>query len=447
MKLFRSLSFRLAVIYGVLFTASVGVLAGVYYWSAIRGPLERVEAGLREEGDSLAALQARSGTEALAAALERRAAAPAPRLAYHALLAPGGQTVVANLPSWPSVRTGKWLRIEADVSREGNEDEYEAMVLDQVLPDGTRLLIGRDIEDLEELEEGIANTAAWLLPALVLLSIVGGMLMSRAIGKRIEAVSSAARQVIEGDLSQRVPVTGSNDDFDTLALTLNAMLDRLEASIEAIQRVSDSVAHELRTPLSRLRAELLDLEADRPEERLSRAIGETARLGAIFDSVLRISRIEARRHAEQAAPVDIGALLRDAVDLHEPATEGKALTVDTAIGSGLIVSGDRHLLFQAVSNLLDNAVKYVSAGRRISVSATTVGGDVLLTVADDGAGVPAGLRDKLAERFFRAPGGEGTPGFGLGLAFVAAVAGHHRSELRFLDNAPGLRVEWRLPRA
>jgi signal transduction histidine kinase len=443
--LLRSLSFRLAVIYGMLFTASVGVLAGVYYWAAIKGPLETAEAQLVDEAAGLRDIYRRGGPDALSAALERRAGAGAPRLAYHALIRPDGSAVTANLPSWPTARQSRWLRIEADVSREGSEDEYEALVLDEMLPGGGRLLIGRDIEDLEELEEGIANTAAWLLPALVLLSIAGGLLMSRAIGKRIEAVSSAARQVIEGDLSQRIPVGGSNDDFDHLARTLNAMLDRLEGSIEAIQRVSDSVAHELRTPLARLRAELIEMEADSPGERIARAVEETERLGAIFDAVLRISRIEARPPAERAAAVDLTTLIADAVELHEPAAEAKQVTLEADLAPGLAVPGDRDLLFQAISNLLDNAVKYVPARGRVRISARAGQDRVTLSVIDDGPGVPAEFRHKITERFFRAPGME-APGFGLGLALVAAVARHHRSELRFADAAPGLAVEWRLPR-
>lgn len=446
MTLFRSLSFRLAVIYGLLFTASVGVLAGLYYWAAIRGPLEAVEAELIEESAGLRGIHRHAGAEGLARALEMRAGAATPRLAYHALLRADGTVVAANLPSWPSSRQSRWLRIEADVSREGSEDEYEALVLDEMLPGGGRLLIGRDIEDLEELEEGISNTASWLLPALVLLSIVGGLLMSRAIGKRIEAVSSAAREVIDGDLSRRVPVRGSNDDFDHLARTLNAMLDRLESSIEAIQRVSDSVAHELRTPLARLRAELLDMEGTVPGERLAAAVAETERLGAIFDAVLRISRIEARPHAERNAPVDLSTLLADAIELHEPAAEARQVTLDADIAPALVIGGDRDLIFQAASNLIDNAVKYAPRGGTVQVTARSRPSGVLVSVRDNGPGVPGGIRHKITERFFRGPGTEAAPGFGLGLALVAAVARHHRSTLRFADADPGLVVDWHLPR-
>ena len=446
MTLLRSFSFRLAILYGLLFTASVGVLGGIYYWVAIRGPIEATENRLVAEARALRRAHARVGSEGLVAILERRAGAPSPRLAYHALLGRDGRALTSNLPSWPTRQSGRWLRIEADVSREGAEDEYEALVLDETLPDGTRLLLGRDIEDLEELEEGLANTAAWLLPALVLLSLFGGFVMSRAIGRRIERVSSAARQVIEGDLSRRIAISGAGDDFDHLSSTLNTMLDRLEASLHAVQRVSDTVAHELRTPVSRLRAELDELAATTDPDRLAGAIAETARLTTIFDAVLRISRIEARRHAGRRDAVDLGALLGEVAEYHEPAAADLGISLQTAIAPGLLVRGDPDLLFQAFSNLLDNALKYAPGGSLVRIEAAAeAGGFILVEVADNGPGVPADLRGKLTERFFRGDAGADAPGFGLGLAFVAAVAAHHRSRLDFADAAPGLRVVWRFP--
>lgn len=455
MRLLHSLSFRLTLIYASLFTVSVSLLLAFLYWSIIHRPMEAVRDGLRQESAHFAAAYQRQGAGALVRLLERRARTESGRPAYHALIAPGGRVLSTNLPSWPDGTNTprwsdnaeqRWLRIEADIYRDGDEDDHEALVLDQKLPDGARLMVGRDIDDLDDLEETILDTGIWLPPVILLLVITGGGLMSRAIGRRIEAVSAAARQVIDGDLSERIALRGTQDDFERLAETLNLMLTRLEASMEAVRRVSDGVAHELRTPLARLQATLHELEADpaRGEARLQEAVAEVDRLQAIFEAVLRISRIEAARYAGEAAPVDLSALLADAAEYYQPEAEARGQALTTAIAPGLWTRGDRDLLFQAVLNLIDNAVKYAPRGGRIEVAAAGEGEDVLITVADNGPGIPAELHDKVTERFFRAPEMAAEPGLGLGLALVSAVAAYHASRLDFADAGPGLRVEWRL---
>jgi signal transduction histidine kinase len=448
MRLLASLSFRLALVYAGLFTASVGLLGGLYYWLAIARPLGEVRERLAAEGEALAGLYRSGGAERLVPLLERRAGDPSPRLAYHALLRPDGSAVASNLPSWPHAFAGRWIRIEADIAREGDEEEYEAMALDLRLGDGSRLIIGRDIEDLDELEEGVRETLVWLLPALLLLTLAGGALMSRAIGRRIEAVTGTARRVIAGDLSERIPIGAARDDFALLAETLNLMLDRIESSLASVRRVSDGVAHELRTPLMRLKASLVDLEADPAagSDRLRQAIAEADRLQAVFDALLRISRIESARHAAETARVDLSELLADAVDYYQPAAEARRQTLAASIEPGLATRGDRDLLFQAVSNLLDNAVKFTPRDGEISLSAAAEGPAVRILVADSGPGIEDEHRSRLGERFFRAPGAERVPGLGLGLSVAQAIAAHHRSVMRFLPNDPGLRVEWRLAR-
>lgn len=448
MKLLASFSFRLALLYATLFTLSVSILLALFYWISIRGPIEQVEAGLVAEGARLEAIYREQGAAALAATLDRRAEMPAQRQAYHALIAPDGSVLAANLPSWPPQAGQRWLRIEADIYRDGDEFDHEALVLDRRLPDGGRLMIGRDVQDIDELDEGIRVGALWLMPVMALLVIAGGGLMSRAIGRRIDAVGATARRVMAGDLSERIPVRGSGDDIDRLGETLNAMLERIETSVESVRRVSDSVAHELRTPLTRLQAELNALQAAPPDRRaaLTEAAAEEAnRLGRMFDAVLRISRIEARRHQPEMRPVDLSALLEDAADYHAPQAEERGLAMAMRIDPALEIVGDRDLIFQAVSNLLDNAIKFTPPGGRVALSATRAGNEVRLRIADSGPGIPAAHREKVTERFFRAPETEAVPGFGLGLSLVAAVAKLHGAQLHLDDAGPGLAVNWALP--
>lgn len=445
MRLFGSLSFRLALIYAALFLVSVTALAGLYYWLGIHRPLDATRSQIRAESEYLAARYAIVGPLGLAPMLEERAGSASASQPYHALLRADGSAVVTNLPSWPRTRSDDWLRIDADVSREGEEDDYEALILDRELPDGGRLLLGRDIEDLERIEEAIAETGIWLMPALLFLVVAGGVMMSRAIGGRIEAVDAAARRVMEGDLSERVPVRGTGDDFDRLSTTLNLMLARIETSVDAVRRVSDSVAHELRTPLARLQAELGELETELPaasSQRLERAIHEAETLSRMFDAVLRISRIEAERHMAEMRALDLSSLLRDAAELYQPLAEERALAFFVQVAPDLWVVGDRDLLFQAFGNLLDNAIKFTPMKGRISLTAVKIGSNVGVAVTNSGPGIPDDLRDKLTERFFRAPSASNVPGFGLGLSLVAAIAARHRSELTFLPAETGLRVQW-----
>lgn len=454
MRLWRSFSFRLVLLYAGLFTLSVSLLMGLYYWSSIYQPMEEVRDGLRDDSARLIEIYEGGGAARLAPLLERRAATDAPRRAYHALIDARGNVVTTNLPSWPDgadtprspdSSSQRWLRIEADIYRDGDEDDHEALILDQRLRDGGRLMIGRDINDLDDLEEAILETGIWLPPVILLLALLGGALMSRAIGRRIEAMSATALRVMEGDLSGRVPVRGSADDFDRLGGTLNAMLDRIEVSLDSVRRVSDSVAHELRTPLSRFRADLAELKTAPPEraaELTERVSAEAERLSRIFDAVLRISRIEARRHDAKLGPTNLSAIVEDAVDYHAPQIEEHELRLETEIAPGLTIEGDRDLLFQAISNLIDNAVKFTPAKGRIAIKAAVANGSVELVVEDDGVGLAPELISRAGERFFRAPSASATPGFGLGLALAKAVAALHDSRLELSDAEPGLRAVW-----
>jgi signal transduction histidine kinase len=450
MRLLGSFSFRLALIQSAFFTLAVSLLLGAFYWVSLSRPTVEVEATITTEMHQLEALYRARGLPALARALDQRAAAKARRQAYHVLMDPGGHVITANLPTWPNARSDIWLRLDADVYRDGQEDDHEALSRDIALPGGARLIIGRDVQDLDRVERAIRRALTYVIPPLLLFVILAAAITSRAIAKRIESMSSTARRVMAGELSERVPLRGHNDDFDQLGVTLNAMLDRIEASLESVRRVSDSVAHELRTPLARLQAELAELKAAAPEripELAERALGEVERLGRMADAVLRISRIEAKRHRTEMRTIDLSALLEDAVDYYAPHAESHGQQIATDIAPDLAVHGDPDLVFQAISNLLDNATKFTPKGGRIALSAVADQGGVLVTIVDSGPGIAPELAEKVGERFFRAPSVALIPGFGLGLAFANAVATLHESALRLSDAAPGLKVEWRLASA
>jgi len=446
----QSLTVRLTLVYMALFCGSVGVMLAVSYVAGVWRPLQIVESEIRSQSDRLVQTYRTDGRDGLIRALARRAAAPKGRLPYHVLVAPGGAVVAANLTDWPVAKGPEWRRYEFGTYATGAEEEHEAVVRDLALPGGYRLIVGLDTEDLDEREDLIFEALSWGAGMSVLFGLLGGLVMTYAVSQRLEAINRAARAVIAGDLSGRVALRGSGDDFDQLAATLNEMLERIEGLVASISRVSDNIAHELRTPLSRLRAELEELaETDDPAEMAARglaALDEAGRLQSMFEALLRIARLQSGP-AGQAPPVDLSTLLEDAVELHRPAAEDRGQAMGADIADGLSVPGDRDLLFQMVSNLLDNAVKFAPAGGNVALTARTDAGAVEVTVSDDGPGVAAAERQRVFERFYRIGGAAQPEGFGLGLSLVAAAAERHSAQVSLEDVGPGLRVTIRFARS
>jgi signal transduction histidine kinase len=448
MRVLHSLLFRLALTYAVLFCLSVTVLGGLYFWVSVVRPTDAIKAQVDREARLVSQIYMLEGVQAARSALQALANRPEKRRSFHALILPNGAVASANLPSWPRHSTPGWKMLEADIYRDGDENDYAPLVRDLRFRDGARLIIGRDAEDVEELTEILSSAALWVLGGTLVLGLLGGITMSRAIGGRIDAVNRAARKVMEGDLSGRVPIRGSGDDFDQLGETLNRMLSRNEELFETVRRVSDNVAHELRTPLARLLAQLeqlqrIEVEEGSPKERsesLGQAVSEAQRLHRIFDALLRISRLESGRHVAGLRTVNLSDLLADAAEFHQPEASRKGITLSVEAPAELCATVDPDLVFQAISNLLDNAFKYGTAGGKVELSAVRGDDRIILSVRDDGPGLPADERQRITERFFRGSDAVGLPGEGLGLSVVAAIAKQHGAVLSIEDNRPGLAV-------
>jgi signal transduction histidine kinase len=447
-RLLRSLSFRFTLQYMALFLGSVLVLGGIHYMNTLHKPLRRVERQVQQEAQGLADTYRDGGQAALVSSLQYRQRSGGARLPFHTFLAPGGKRVSGNLPRWPAAHAGGWLRLDADTHADGEDQDHEALVRDVLFADGARLLVGRDIEDIDELEEKLLSVLIGVVGSAIALGLIGGLFMSHVIGRRIAHVTRTARSVMAGDLSGRIPTRGSDDDFDRLSATLNEMLARTEQLVEAVRRVSDSVAHELRTPLARLRADMEPMRFAKvppSPEQVELVFAELEKLEKTFDAVLRISRIESRRHDAVASQVDLPGLIADAADLYMPEAEHRRQTLQVNSSAGAVVWGDRDLLFQSVCNLLDNAIKYSPLGGVITVSARNIGAAVELRVVDSGPGISAEHLPHVAERFYRVPETAAAPGAGLGLSLVAAVAEKHDSTLCFERAEPGLSVRWVFP--
>ncbi len=448
-KLLRSYTFRLALLYTALSLGSVVVLLVFVYWATAgymdRQTDETIEAEIR----GLAEQYRRRGLAGLTAVIAERVARDPDGAAVYLLADDDYDPVVGNLNRWPDVKTTEdgWMRFGlVDWGRDKSE-QHEARARTFLLRGGLHLLVGRDVRELESIRRLILNALLSGLAITTALALGAGLLVSSRVARRVEAITQTGREIMEGDLSQRVPTNGSGDDFDQLAANLNRMLERIEGLMAAVRQVSDNIAHDLRTPLTRLRTRLELAQAADPRqarEEIDRAVEDAEELLATFNALLRIARIESGSRRSAFATFDLVGLVRDVGELYEPlaADKGQRLTVKAE--GEIPIRGDRDLLFQALTNLVDNAIKYTPEGGRVILAAITSGENPEVVVADTGPGIPPELREKVFQRFFRADDSRATPGNGLGLSLVRAVADLHGASVRLEGNDPGLRVVLRL---
>ncbi len=451
---FRTTTFRLAHAYLALIGGSVVLLFGFIYWTTAGYMARQMDETIGAEIVGLAEQYRQNGIQGLAGVLRDRIRRDPAGSEVYLLADPNFVPIVGNLDRWPDApQTPEgWVEFELhDRATQPAGKTYLAHARHFVLAGGFHLLVGRDARAFQQVQRIILRSLGWGLAITVGLGLAGGMLMGRGTLRRIEAINRTTSEIIAGDLARRVPTRGGDDDFDELAKNLNAMLDRIEALMEGIRHVSDGVAHDLRSPLTRLRnrLETARMGTGSPEEQrrlIEASIAEADSLLATFNALLRIAEAESGRARSGFAALDLAVLAQDVIELYEPVAQEKRQTLTTDIAPARIV-GDRHLLSQALANLLDNAVKYTPEGGAIRVAIGSGGGKATLCVADSGPGIPPELRGKVLERFFRLDESRTTPGSGLGLSLVAAVAGLHGASLALDDNQPGLRVTLSFPAA
>ena len=464
-RYFRSSTFRLAVVYLLLFEGSVCVVLGFVYWTTAMHLETEADAAIDRELRSLAARYRGRGLASFSRVLDDRVAR-SPRGPFIYLFATAGRRALAgNVSGWPDTAPAAdgWVEFPLRTALEPDDTPHLARARVAALPGGLLLLVGRDMHEIDRACRRIRLALAWSFGLTLLLAVAGAFAMGRGTMRRIDAINRASREIMGGDLARRIPTRGTRDDFDQLAEQLNAMLDRIQELMDGIRRVTDDIAHDLKTPLTRLRTRLESLRDEGGLGRASAAsveaaIGESDRLLTTFAALLRIARVEARPAGEGLASLDLGTLARDAAELYEPYAEEQGREVSFAGGAApLTVVGDRDLLFQAVSNLVDNALRH-GAGR-VVVEADAVPGpgpgpdggrQGRIVVRDEGPGVPEADRERVFRRFVRLEASRNTAGNGLGLALVEAVAALHGGTVELGENeasrrGPGLRATLCLP--
>ncbi len=452
-KLLRTTAFRLALAYLAVFAVLTTVVLAYVSWHANALIAGQLNATVNAEITGLAEQYRQGGIRKLVAVVDERSNRSAGGSLY-LLTTFTGDVLAGNVAGLPGSSLAEAGERELPYQRVGEDATapYPAVVRVFVLPGGYRLLVGRDTEERERLSAVIANAVQWSLALVVVLGLAGGVFVAKRVLKRLDAMTETSKAIMAGDLTGRLAVTGSGDEFDRLAQATNAMLDRINELMAGLKEVSDNIAHDLKTPLTRLRnraeAALRDARTDEDwQVGMERVIAEADGMIRIFDALLLIARAESGGARGQLADVDVADVARTVVELYEPLAEERGAALKVEAPAPVVVLGNRELIGQVVANLVENALNYgAGEGGEVTVSATTAGQDALIVVADRGPGIPAADRERAMERFVRLDTSRSRPGSGLGLALAAAVARLHGGALTLEDNAPGLRAVLTLTR-
>jgi len=460
-RLMRTNAFRLAFLYFTLFAASVASLLVFIYWSTAGFVERQTEATLEAEIAGLSEQYQQRGLSGLVQVISERSAGIRGNTMIYLITDQQRHPLAGNLSAWPQAQelAPGWIGFPVETGSGRLRETHTARARIFTVPGGFQLLVGRDLYDAALYRERVTETLAWAAVATLGLGLFGGVLMSRDMLSRVEMVSNTTARIIHGDLTQRIPLSGSGDEFDQLAANLNVMLDQIERLMAGMRQVTDNIAHDLRSPLSRLRSrlEITLLEPPDPEtyaDSIRATIAEADHLLGTFNALLSIAEAEAGSRRGSTEDFDLAAVMQSVFELYEPIADEKGLRLVLEAGTPVPVHGNRHLIAQAAANLVDNALKYTPEGEVRLIARTSPNG-ALIEVADTGPGIPEGQREAVFDRFVRLEGSRSTPGNGLGLSLVRAVAKLHGGKVRLAANdpipgtnlGPGLRVTLALPEA
>jgi len=470
-KLLRTTAFQLTLVYLLIFILFAASLLGYFALNTRRLITEQITTTVNTEITGLSEQYAQGGIRRLVIVVDLRSRRPGSSL--YLVTTPTGEGLAGNVGSLePGVLDHPgWLETSYRRLDAPEGSDHRALVQVVQLPGGFHLLVGRDLEERERLFGIIANAGQWSIALVIVLGLLGGFFVSRRVLKRIDAMTGTAQTIMRGDLTGRLPVAGTGDELDRLAENVNAMLERIEALMKGLKEVSDNIAHDLKTPLTRLRnrcEQALRHPSGESDYRaaLEATIAESDDLIRTFDALLMIARAESGQARDNMMEFDAAQIARDVGELYEPLAEEKGLDLKVEAPAEAPVRGNRELVSQALANLIDNAIKYAApAGKvletvngpmqgemngerpEIVVAAGHDGERIALSVADHGPGIPEADRGRVVERFVRLEQSRSAPGSGLGLSLASAVARLHGGELKLEDNHPGLRSIIALPRA
>ncbi|MEM7289146.1 MAG: HAMP domain-containing sensor histidine kinase [Pseudomonadota bacterium] len=457
-SLFRVTAVRLSIIYTLIFGIFAVGVVGYMTGATVNLLRDQIEESINQEVQGLARIYSQRGLRALIGTLERRARSPGANL--YAVTSPSGEILGGNVPQFERdvMRKIGWTKRPFGYERYGDDDDRKNRAIARIIevPNGLRILVGRDIGDTEGFRHVIRRGFVLALGTMLALGVLTWLFVGRRALKRIDEVSQSSVKIMGGDRSERLPVTGSGDEFDRLSGSLNQMLDRIHQLDDGLKQMSDNIAHDLKTPITRLRNkadEALSIKNNPTgrEAALEAIIADCDQIVRTFDALLMISRVESGSTVARMAEVDLASILEEVHELYEAIAEeeGITLAIDLAEAADSLINGNRELLAQALSNLIDNAMKYGQAedkDAQILLSLRKTDNQVILSVADNGPGVADEDLDRVKGRFVRLDKSRNKSGNGLGLSLVDAIAGLHGGTLTLENGNPGMKASIRLPR-
>jgi signal transduction histidine kinase len=458
-KLFHTTAFKLTLVYLTVFAVFAACLLGYFAWNTRRLITEQITRTVDAEITGLSEQYNQGGIQRLVFIIDARARRPGSSLYLVTTFSGDGLAGNVGVLGEGVLEHVGWTETVYRRLDDPEGTEHHALVRVFQLPSGFRLLVGRDLEERERLYDIILAAGQWSIAVVIVLGLAGGFLVARRVLRRVDAMTETARTIMAGDLSGRLPTAGSEDELDRLAVNLNMMLERIEALMRGFKEVSDNIAHDLKTPLTRLRNRAegaLRTGKNEGDYRaaLESTIEESDDLIRTFNALLMIARAESGQSSAPMTEFDAADIVRGVGELYDPLADQKGLTLRVDVDAAAPMRGNRELVTQALANLVDNAIKYGSRGEaaangtpaEIAVRAASEGDVIRLSVADRGPGIPEKDRGHAVERFVRLEQSRSEPGSGLGLSLASAVAHLHGGELKLEDNEPGLRASLVLPR-
>jgi signal transduction histidine kinase len=444
-RIFRTLAFRIVAVYLAVFALSAAAIVAFTYWSTARALNAQTDQIVGTDISGLAERYQRFGLAGLTDAIVNRSAHGG--AALYLLSDSDHRPIVGNLDAWPNLSNAGDNFVEFDYERRvgGHPEQRRARGREFNLTGGFELLVARDIAERYETERLFSTTLPWTVLLMVLLGLIGGILISRNFLVRLDLINRTSREIMAGDLSRRLPLGQGGDEFDTLVLNLNRMLERTERLMRGMREVTDSIAHDLRTPLNRLRNRLEGVLHSTGAQgavhtEIEAAVEETDRLIGTFNALLLIAEAEAGVARERMRSIDLRRIVEGVVELYAPLADEKEVSLTLSPSGSAIVPCNPSLVSQALANLLDNAIKYTPSGGKVTIAITNRPSGIALTVGDSGPGIAPEDRARVLERFVRLEASRHSPGTGLGLSLVAAVARLHDAKLELADNHPGLKA-------
>jgi signal transduction histidine kinase len=447
-KTLTSSTFKVALIAIATFGLIVSAIFGYVYLSTTSYVRSRSDNVIMTESSSLRSDYQRSGRDGLIDAIRRRMTYRSSGDRIYLLVDPAMTALAGNLKTWPrGVEAGSgWAEFRAAETPPDATNPPLLRAVIETFPSGDRLLVGRDISDLDSFTAQIRTAVVSGLALIFVLAGVVSILVTRRTVGRIESINTTSAAIMRTGLDTRIPLRGSNDEWDRVAENLNLMLDRIETLMAEVKQVSDNVAHDLRTPLTRMRGRLETAfhgqrVADDDQSLIGDTIADLDAVLRIFSSITRIAQIETQARKDAFRTVNLAEIAGEVVELYDAAAEQDGTCLTATGDREVLVTGDRDLIFDAISNLVDNAIKHGRAGGQVVVTSENSGGRAVVYISDDGHGIPAGQHEQVFKRFYRLEQSRDTPGNGLGLSLVAAVARLHGARIEMLDNAPGLKAK------